>query len=88
MMENKLEFMVNEFDDYSKKLLTYIKNNKDNAIYILDLELPNGDGIDVARYIRDEIGNRFGYSVKKGNPILIKMLSNATTEEEVDDDDE
>ena len=26
MMENKLEFMVNEFDDYSKKLLTYIKN--------------------------------------------------------------
>lgn len=54
MMENKLEFMVNEFDDYSKKLLTYIKNNKDNAIYILDLELPNGDGIDVARYIRDE----------------------------------
>ncbi|MBQ9071720.1 MAG: type VII secretion protein EssC [Bacilli bacterium] len=40
------------------------------------------------RYIREDIGNRFGYSLKKGNPILIKLLNNATTEEEVDDDDE
>jgi len=40
------------------------------------------------KYIKEEIGDRFGYSVKKGNPIFIKVLSNATTEEEVDDDDE
>ena len=40
------------------------------------------------RYIREEIGNRYGYSVKKGNPIFIKVLSNATTEEEVEEDDE
>ena len=40
------------------------------------------------KYIKEEIGNKFGYSVKKGNPIFIKVLSNATTEEEVDDDDE
>ena len=40
------------------------------------------------KYIKEEIGNRFGYSVKKGNPIFIKVLTNATTEEEVDDDDE
>jgi S-DNA-T family DNA segregation ATPase FtsK/SpoIIIE len=40
------------------------------------------------KYIKEEIGNKFGYSVKKGNPIFIKVLSNATTDEEVDDDDE
>jgi len=40
------------------------------------------------RYIKDEIGNKFGYSVKKGNPIFIKMLSNLTEEEEAGDDNE
>ena len=40
------------------------------------------------KYIKDEIGDKFGYSVKKGNPIFIKVLTNATAEEEVDDDDE
>lgn len=39
------------------------------------------------KYIKEEIGNKFGYSVKKGNPIFIKVLSNAT-EEEGDEDDE
>ena len=23
------------------------------------------------KYIKDEIGNKFGYSIKKGNPILL-----------------
>ena len=38
------------------------------------------------KYIKEEIGNRFGYAIKKGNPILIKVLNNSDTEE--DDDDE
>ena len=39
------------------------------------------------KYIKEEIGNKFGYSVKKGNPILVKLLSNSTVEEEIDEDD-
>ena len=38
------------------------------------------------KYIKDEIGNRFGYSVKKGNPITIKVLSNSDMEDVEDDE--
>src|SRR5574344_2196453 len=54
MMNNKEEFNIHEYKDYNKKLLQDIKNRKNNTIYILDLELPSGDGIDIARYIRHE----------------------------------
>jgi DNA-binding LytR/AlgR family response regulator len=54
MMDNRLEFTIKEFADYSKELLYYIRNNKINSVYILDLELPNGDGIDIARKLRNE----------------------------------
>ena len=39
------------------------------------------------KYIKEEIGNRFGYSIKKGNPVLIKVLSNSEAEEEDDVDE-
>ena len=38
------------------------------------------------KYIKEEIGNHFGYSIKKGNPLLIKVLSNST-DEEIEDDE-
>lgn len=57
MMDNKIDFKIYEFDDYNKKLLDYIKNDKNDTVYILDLELPNGDGIDIARIIRNKYNN-------------------------------
>ncbi len=54
MMKNKLEFNINNFSDYSKSTLQYIKNNTLPSVYIIDVELPNGDGIDIARKIRNE----------------------------------
>ena len=57
MMNNKIEFKIYEYEEYSKDLLKYIKNDKCDTIYILDLELKNSDGIDVARYIRNEVNN-------------------------------
>lgn len=53
MMNNKEDFEIYEFSDYTIELINYIKNNKSNSIYILDLELINGDGIDIARRIRN-----------------------------------
>lgn len=52
MMSNSLDFKVHEFDDYDKKLIKHIRNNKENNIYILDFDLPSGTAIDVARDIR------------------------------------
>lgn len=57
MMNNKIDFDIKEFSDYEKSLVKYIKNDKNRSIYILDLELPNGDGIEIARMIRDECNN-------------------------------
>ena len=57
MMNNKIEFSVQEFSDYNKSLVNYISSNKNDNIYILDLELPSGDGIDIARIIRNKYNN-------------------------------
>ena len=32
------------------------------------------------KYIKEDIGNGFGYSIKKGNPILIKVLSDSVVD--------
>ncbi len=53
MMSNQINFKINEFDDYSKELVNYINSKSHITVYILDLELPNGDGIDIARTIRN-----------------------------------
>ncbi len=64
MMNNKIDFKVYQFSDYTKELINFIKLNKEDCIYILDLELPNGDGIDIARMIRNDSNNWI-------NPIII-----------------
>lgn len=53
MMGNNIEFNIHEFDDYSKELLNYLSKSNKDSVYILDFELPNGTGIDIARKIRD-----------------------------------
>ena len=57
MMSNKLQFDIFEYEDYSKDLLNDISSFNDNSVYIIDLELPSGDGLDIARYIRNELNN-------------------------------
>ena len=57
MMKNKIEFNILEFSDYNKELIDYLKCDNNDTVYILDLELPNGDGIDIARQIRNKYEN-------------------------------
>lgn len=73
--------------EYENWFKTVVSNN--HGIWI-------GDGISEQytlklsknpKYIKDEIGNRFGYSIKKGNPILIKVISNSDIEEVWEDDE-
>ena len=54
MMSNQINFKINEYDDYSNELINYISTKNQIKIYILDLELPSGDGIDIARTIRNK----------------------------------
>lgn len=57
MMKNKIDFKIYEFSDINKDISKFLKENTADSIYILDLELPNGDGIDVARLIRNKYNN-------------------------------
>ncbi len=57
MMKNKVDFKIIEFPDFNKDLEDYIKKDTNDTIYILDLELPNGDGIEIARLIRNKYNN-------------------------------
>ena len=52
MMSNKIDFKTLEFDDYNDELISQMNKNNNDKIYILDLELPSSDGIDIAREIR------------------------------------
>lgn len=57
MMNNKMEFNIIEYEDYNDKLKDYIRQDIKDTIYILDYELPNGDGLDIAREIRNNYEN-------------------------------
>lgn len=54
MMDNNVDFKIYEFNDIDDKINDYIDKNIKNSIYILDLELPSHDGIDVATRVRNK----------------------------------
>ncbi len=51
-MPYDFNYVVHSFDKYNIKLKNLINTPSDIKIYILDLELPNKSGIDIAREIR------------------------------------
>lgn len=52
MFSNNIEYKIYSFKDYSSDLQDLIDISEDNKIYILDIELENSSGIDIARKIR------------------------------------
>lgn len=51
--ENRKEENINYiFTEYNEEFYDYVKKNLDNKIYFLDIETPNGNGLDVFKYIR------------------------------------
>ena len=57
MMNNNIDFEIHEFGNIDAKLSDFLKTTNKDAVYILDLELPGGDGIDVAREVRYQIND-------------------------------
>ena len=52
MIKNEYKYKIINFDDYNSNFINLIKEDLENAIYILDIETPTRSGIDVARIIR------------------------------------
>ena len=52
MFSNNIEYKIYSFKNYNEDLQNIIDNNFDNKIFILDIELEDCSGIDIARKIR------------------------------------
>lgn len=52
MFNNNINYKVYSFFEYSDELQSIIDSNIENKIYILDIELENASGIDIAKQIR------------------------------------
>lgn len=53
MMKNNIAYEVHHFYDYDKSFIKMITKNIPNKIYILDIETPSNNGIEMARKIRE-----------------------------------
>lgn len=54
MFKNNINYRVYQFTSDNETLQNLIKDNQEDKIYILDIELDNTSGIDIARQIREK----------------------------------
>lgn len=53
MFNNNIEYKIKNYSEYNNLLLDEINNKSGKKIYILDIELGNSSGIDIANKIRE-----------------------------------
>ena len=82
-----LKFKIHAFNNYDDKFISIINNDElENKIYILDIETPKGNGINIARMIRNNDLNSLliyisGYTekylrtVSKGDTMFMGYIS-------------
>lgn len=86
LMNNNVEFEIDEFSKFDKKFDQIIKLNDCSKIYILDIEIPNSiSGIDIARKIRKNdwksiiimitSHSELGYEALKAQIMLLDFIS-------------
>ncbi len=57
MMKNKLHYKTHTFLDYNSDFNKLVKKSISSKIYILDIRTPSGNGIEIAREIREKDGS-------------------------------
>lgn len=58
-LKRNISFKIFVFSDYNNDFFEVMKKELDNKIYILDIETPSGNGIDIAKKIRNKDLNLF-----------------------------
>jgi len=54
MMKSDVEYKCNVFHNYDKNLKVIIKKEIGFKVYVLDIQMPDGSGLDITRMIREE----------------------------------
>ena len=54
MMPYNFEYKISKFTEYNEELSKIIKNENEQKVYILDIELPEISGLEIASEIREE----------------------------------
>lgn len=57
MMINQEDFKIKEYSDSSNSFITYINENEISSIYIISSDLPSKTGVEIARYIRNDLND-------------------------------
>lgn len=57
MMKSTAEYKTYFFSCYDEKFFNFAKNPNGFNVYFLDIQMPEIDGIDVARYVRYKLGD-------------------------------
>ena len=57
MMKSTVEYKTHFFSCYDEKFFNFAKNPNGFNVYFLDIQMPDGDGINVARTIRYKLGD-------------------------------
>ncbi len=74
VMPYDFDYKINLFERFDKKLKNLINTPADMKIYILDLELPNKSGIDIAREIRKTDWNSIIIILTSHDELEFKLL--------------
>ena len=85
MMRNKVAYNTHVFDDYNPDFIKLMKSKIPSKVYILDIEVPSGSGIDIARMIRkrdvDSViifltsHDELGYTILKSQFMCLTFIS-------------
>lgn len=75
-LNKNIGFKIYAFKGYDEEFYKIMNKEMDNKVYILDIETPNGNGIDIAKKIRSKDLNSFlifisGYADKYINQVVL-----------------
>ncbi len=74
-LNKRINFEIHIFKNYDNNFFDIVRQKLDNKVYILDIETPSGNGIDVAKKIRNKDLNSFlifisSYTAKYINQVV------------------
>lgn len=78
-IKRNINFNIYVFYDYNNDFFEIMKNELDNKVYILDIETPNGNGIDIAKKIRNKDLNSFLIFISSYTAKYVNQVVNSDT---------